>query len=241
MMELLITCPFGLGSLLAQELKRLKLKPFGTFSTGTFVETDLSGLYQINLRSRLANKVYIQIAAGEARDFDQLFEKVKKSDYGQRTSNSKISIKVSSRNSQLTSLRSIQSVAHKAILESITHFAREGEETTELLLILENNQLSLFINSSGASLHQRGYREKTGLAPLKENLAAAMVLLSGRKFKSPLIDPFCGSGTIAMEALLIAKNIAPGLRRKFAFEQFSRYDKHLFEQLKAEAQSKIFQ
>lgn len=190
-MKLLVSCPFGISSLLAQELKRLKFSPYETFPTGTFIETDLAGLYQVNLRSRLANKVYLQIASGEVRDFDQLFEKIKKSDYGQRSSNSKISIKVMTRNSQLSAQRSIQSVAHKAILESISHFSKEQSESTELLLILEKNQLSLFINSSGASLHQRGYRERTGLAPLKENLAAAMVLLSGRKFRSPLIDPFC--------------------------------------------------
>lgn len=190
-MKILVTCPLGIGSLLASELKRLGEKPFGTFERGTWVETDLAGMYRINLHSRLANKVYLQIAAGEAKTFDELFEQVKKSSYGQWISNTNISIKVASRFSQLTSLRTIQSVAHKAVLESVKNFGKEESFTTDLLLILENNQLSLFLNTSGASLHQRGYRSQAGLAPLKENLAAAMVLLSGRKFRSPLRDPFC--------------------------------------------------
>lgn len=240
-MKLLISCPSGLGSLLASELKRLNFQPFETFARGTRVETDLAGLYTINIRSRLANKVYIQVASFQANNFDQLFEGVKKSDYGQRTNNSNLSLKVTTHGSLLSAPRAIQSVAHKALLDSIASFSRSESWTEELLLILENNQASLLLNSSGPSLHNRGYRTKAGLAPLKENLAAAMILLSSWKFKSPLIDPFCGSGTIPIEALLIAKNIAPGLQRSFAFEKFRRYDPHLFAEIKAQAQSKIFQ
>ena len=239
-MKLLVSCPAGLGSLLASERKRLQLKPFNTFSKGSWVETDLEGLYKINLWSRLANKVYIQIASWEVKNFDQLFEIIKKSDYGQRSSNSNISLKVTSHHSQLSAQRAIQSVAHKALLEGITHFSKEQEYTEELLLLIEKDQATLLLNSSGPSLHQRGYRTQTGLAPLKENLAAALVLLSSWKFKSPLIDPFCWSGTIAIEALLLAKNIAPWSHRNFAFEKFSRFDHHVWNDLKEEAISKIF-
>ena len=239
-MKILVSCPAGLWSLLSSELKRLQLKPFNTFSKGSWVETDLEGLYKINLWSRLANKVYIQIASWEAKNFDQLFEIVKKSDYGQRSSNANLSLKVSSYDSQLSAQRAIQSVAHKALLESIKHFARTQEHTEELLLLIEKDQARLLLNSSGVSLHQRGYRKETGLAPLKENLAAALVLLSSWKFKSLLIDPFCWSGTIAIEALLLAKNIAPWSHRNFAFEKFSRFDQHLWNKLKEEAKSKIF-
>ena len=125
------------------------------------------------------------------KNFDQLFEIIKKSDYGQRSSNSNISLKVTSHHSQLSAQRAIQSVAHKALLEGITHFSKEQEYTEELLLLIEKDQATLLLNSSGPSLHQRGYRPQTGLAPLKANLAAALVLLSRWKFKSPLIDPFC--------------------------------------------------
>lgn len=121
----------------------------------------MQGLMKINLRSRLANKVYLQIAEGQAETFDQLFDLVKKSDYEQFLSNTKLSLKVQSKHSQLSSLRTVQSVAHKAVLESITSFGKEEENASELFLNIENNIASLYLNSSGAALHQRGRRKQT--------------------------------------------------------------------------------
>ncbi|PZM87253.1 MAG: hypothetical protein DLD55_02295, partial [candidate division SR1 bacterium] len=175
-MELLITSPFGLGSLLAQELKKLGFQPYGTFASGSFLRTDMQGMMTINLRSRLANKVFIQLAEGKAETFDQLFDLVKKSDYGQFLSNTKISLNVQTKHSQLSSSRSIQSVAHKALLESIQQFGQERDEVSELLLVIDKNLAKLYLNSSGPALHQRGYRLQTGTAPIKENLAASLLL-----------------------------------------------------------------
>lgn len=239
-MELLITSPFGLGSLLAQELKKLWFQPYGTFASGSFLRTDMQGMMTINLRSRLANKVFIQLAEGKAETFDQLFDLVKKSDYGQFLSNTKISLKVQTKHSQLSSSRSIQSIAHKALLESIQQFGQEREEVSELLLVIDKNLAKLYLNSSGPALHQRGYRLQTGTAPIKENLAAALLLLANWRFKSPLLDPFCGSGTIAIEAALLARNIAPGRWRSFAFEQFKNFEAWTFEAIKQEAKAKEF-
>lgn len=240
-MKLLISCPFWLGSLLANELKKLHFQPFGTFASGTFVETNLEGLYQINLCSRIANKVWIQLTQGSTKTFDQLFDVIKKSSYGQRSTNSSLSIKVETHNSQLNAVRSIQSVAHKALLESISRSGKEKTESNELLLSIDRNISTLYLNSSWASLHQRWWRQTTGVAPMKENLAAALVILSWRKFKMPLFDPFCGSGTIGIEALLLAKNIAPGLRRSFAFEHFDHFDPQLWQRIKSQAESRIFE
>lgn len=97
-------------------------------------------MYQINLWSRLANKVYIQLVSGEARTFDQLFDLIKKSDYPQRTSNTNITLKVNIQSSQLSSQRTVQSVAHKALLESIVRIGKQQENTDELMLFLEKNQ-----------------------------------------------------------------------------------------------------
>ena len=83
---------------------------------------------------------------------------------------------------------------------------------------MDNDTLRIMINTSGDGLHRRGYREMTGQAPLKENIAAALVIISGWKYREPFYDLFCGSGTIAIEALMIAKNIAPGMKRRFAFQ-----------------------
>jgi len=85
-------------------------------------------------------------------------------------------------------------------------------------MLMDNDTLKILINTSGVGLHRRGYREMTGQAPLKENIAAALVMLSGWRIREPFYDLFCGSGTIAIEALMIAKNIAPGLKRRFAFQ-----------------------
>ncbi len=240
-MKVLISCPYGLWSLLAQELKKLWFSPEQTFQTWTFSRSDMQGIMKINLRSRLANKAYLQIAEGKAETFDQLFDLVKKSDYGQFLSNTKLSLKVQSKHSQLSSLRTIQSVAHKALLESIAQFGKEEESASELFLSIENNIARLYLNTSGTALHQRGRRKQTWAAPLKENIAAALVLLAGWRFKAPLFDPFCGSGTIAIEAALLAKNVAPGLRRNFAFQQFKNFESWTFEAMKLEASKKSFE
>lgn len=239
-MQLLITCPYGLWSLLAHELKKLWFHPESTFQTWTFVNTDMHGMMKINYWSRIANKVFIQLGKGEVKTFDQLFELIKNSSYPQYLSNTHVEIKVQTKASQLSSVRSIQSVAHKALLESIKNFGDEAGRTTELLLTLENDSATLYLNSSGTALHQRGYRKQTGTAPLKENLAVALLLLAGWRFKSPLLDPFCGSGTLAIEAALLAKNIAPGSWRTFAFEKFKNFENKSFQEIKAEAEQKIF-
>lgn len=240
-MHLLISCPHGLWSLLAQELKKLWFQPQNTFQTWTFITSDMQGLMKINLRSRLANKVYLQIAEGRAENFDQLFNLIKSSDYGQFLSNTKLTLKVQSKHSQLSSLRTIQSVAHKALLDSITHFGKEEGGTAELFLNIDHNIARLYLNTSWTALHQRGRRKQTWAAPLKENIAVALLLLAGWKFKSPLFDPFCGSGTLVIEAALLAKNIAPGLKRCFAFQQFKNFESWAFDAMKLEASKKSFE
>lgn len=239
-MKLLITCPFGLWSLLAQELKRLWFVPEETFQTWTFLTTDTKGMMKINYLSRLANKVYIQLATWEAKTFDELFNIVKHSDFSQFSSNTNISLKVEIKNSILSSTRTVQSVTHKAILENIAHFWKEETYTEELLLINTNNHVTLYINTSWKALYQRGYKKYNWEAPIKENLATALLLLSWRKFKSPLYDPFCWSWTLAIEAALLAKNKAPWSRRHFNFEHFKNYEKTYFETLKLQAKEKEF-
>ena len=239
-MNLLITCPFGLWSLLANELKKIWLTPRDTFQTGTFLTTDMYNMMKINFWSRLANKVFIELASGEAKDFNQLFNLIKWSTYGQYLSNTKLSLKIQTKNSMLSASRAIQSVAHKALLESIANFWKEENFTTELLLSIENNKAHLYLNSSWTALYQRGYKTQAWEAPIKENLAVALLLLANRKFKSPLIDPFCWSGTIAIEAALLAKNIAPWSRRNFAFEKFKNFEAWTFEKIKQDAKAWIF-
>ncbi|MFZ4461742.1 MAG: THUMP domain-containing class I SAM-dependent RNA methyltransferase [Patescibacteria group bacterium] len=94
-----------------------------------------------------------------------------------------------------------------------------------IFVVIRENTALILLNTSGEALHKRGYRREAGDAPIKETLAAAIIMVSNWRYKSPFLDPFCGSGTIAIEAALMARNIAPGLKRSFAFESWDWYDK----------------
>jgi len=244
-MKILVTCPFGLSGILTSELKYLRCKPYDTFATWTYVDWDLELLYKINVWSRVANKVFIHMWSKPIFSFDELFDWVGILDWWKYISNDWLSISVYSKDSKLFSERSIQSITHKSILNKLwfdkkTNAEQVGE-INDIFVRIENNQTDVFLNSSGRSLHNRWWRKNVGQAPLKENIAAALVLLSGWRFKEKLLDPFCGSGTILIEAAMIAKNIAPGLRRTFAFQKFGGYDKWLFDEIIDEAKSKIFE
>lgn len=241
-MKTLITCPFGLASLLAKELKRLSIIPIETLDTAVLAEADWRGIYSINLRSRIANKCYLILGESKVETFDQLFDFVHSLPWNELLTSADISLQVVAKASQLSAERTIQSVGHKAILTKMgTNISAHGTAQFQILLHLEQDHLRVCLNTSGASLHQRGWRKQTGSAPLKENLATAMVLLSGWKFQAPLWDPFCGSGTILIEAGMIAKNIAPGLQRSFAFQQFKNYQADLREEVIQNAKEKQFQ
>jgi len=244
-MKILVTCPFWLSGLLTSELKYLKCKPYDTFPTGTYVDGDLAILYKINIWSRIANKVLIHMGHGFVDSFDTLFDWVEWLDWGKYITSTLLSISVYSKDSKLFSERSIQSVSHKAILNSL-EAKDDGDKSSESKIVddifvrIENDEADIFLNSSGKSLHNRWWRKQTGEAPLKENIAAGLVLLSGWRFKEDLVDPFCGSWTLLIEAAMIAKNMAPGLRRSFAFQYFSWYDKKAFDTVIAEAETKVF-
>jgi len=124
-------------------------------------------------------------------------------------------IHANSKQSTLTSIPTLQSITKKAIANKLlgSDAKRWDEDTTiepiHISINITQQNCSVLLDTTGDSLHNRGYRQYAGAAPLKENLAAALVLASGRKFSTPLVDPFCGAGTIAIEAALIAKNMAP--------------------------------
>lgn len=110
----------------------------------------------------------------------------------------------------------------------------------EIFILVVADEVHILINTSGPALHKRGYRSQTGEAPIKESLAAAMVLLSGWKYSTPLYDPMCGSGTILIEAAMIARNIAPGLKREYDYLQFPWYPAELHKEVVADAKTKVF-
>lgn len=246
---LLVTCPFGLSSLLGTECKRLGYQPRGTFPTGCWViPDDLSDIYTCNLRLRTANKVFFELAQGDVTTFEDLFQLVKQTDLSAWLyKDTPISIEVITQDSPLHAVQSIQSVAHKAFLEQqamLPHAGTENRKGTQqekdrgILILLQGNTAHILINTSGASLHERGYRKYQSDASLKEHLASAVVLLSNRRFHTPLRDPCCGGGTLLIEAARIAANIPPGNQRYFAFQEFPNYDREIWKQLLVEAAAK---
>lgn len=245
-MKLLISCPFWLSSVLAKELKILWYKPYDTFETWTYIDGDLETLYTCNIWSRVANKVYIVLAEKKVISFDQLYDlakTVERSLYIPKFSH--ITTLANSKNSKIDSERTIQSIAQRAVFDKILWAERKWIDKpdapkSEIMVNITDDHAQILINTSWEALYKRGYRSQIWAAPIKENTAAWLILLAGRRFKEVLMDPFCGSGTIAIEAAMIAKNIAPGLKRNFAFEYFKNHKKPLLDDLKKEAKSKIY-
>ena len=200
----------------------------------------------VNYWSRVGNKLYLLMwEADNITDFDSLFDLVKSINWKQVFKKDfPIVVKSSSIRSELFSARTIQSIWKKAIINSLVGdwVINEDEnlQKAEIFILLIDNKARILLNTSGNALHMRWYRTQAWDAPIKESLAAALVLLSNWRFKENFYDTFCGSWTIAIEALMIAKNIAPWLKRAFAFEKLWLLDWETSENLRALARKKIF-
>lgn len=242
-LKLLITCSRGLVTVLNNEIKRLGYNIDKSFDTGTYITADSTAIMQLNLRSRVANAVYIQIASGEIQHFDDLYKLAQKAARSQHLyQDSQLSVEVIGNHETLTAQRSIQSITHKSILDALqtSSPSPHGPTAEHILCHLDGYHATILLNTSGEKLYKRWRRFETGLAPLKENIAAGLVLLSGWKYKTPLVDRCCWSGTILIEAAMIAKNIAPWLLRTFAFQYHKNYDATVREQLINQAKSKQY-
>lgn len=226
-MRLAATCNFGLSSVLKNEIQKLGYEIVESTERLIRFEGDFRAVARTNLRLRTANRVYIEVSEGQAKDFDELFQVAKRGEWKKiLPTGNPVTIRAVSEKSQLDSLPSIQKTVKKAVVEG--YAGRSGEilpEDPELpeisvLALLRDNRALILLDTSGDPLHKRGYRVSGVEAPIKETLAAGLVLLSNWRFSEPFRDPFCGSGTIAIEAAMIAKNVAPGILRSFAFERF---------------------
>ncbi len=245
---LLLTCPYWMANILNNELKRLWYTTQDSFDTGTFVDVGLHESYHINLRSRIANKVFLRLGDPIiCTNFDDVFDLWSSIDWKQYFAPwHGISIKVHLRNSNIDSIKHTQSILQKSITTSLTGDKDTHRDIDEdghihtLFVVINENMCSIYMNTSGDSLHQRGYREDAWDAPLKENVAAALVQLANRKYTEPFLDPCCGSGTICIEAAMIARNIAPWRDRFFAFEEFPIHDAEVFENIQKQAKEKEY-
>ncbi len=244
-LELSALCPFGVEKLVKDELKGLGYHVMSSSPGRVDFQGPWEAVYHANLGSRTAERVLIRLVKAQARDFDQLFEAVRSAAWEDwLTPAVTIHIeKVRLYQSQLTSVPAVQSMVQKAVFETLCRRFRltrlpQNGPLVALRVTLAKDQLEVFLDSTGPALHNRGYRQATGEAPLKENLAAALVLFSGWRRKYPLVDPFCGSGTILTEALLYAYDLPPGLKRSFTFEHLRPFSALDWDLLRDEARQK---
>jgi len=244
-MKFCCSCAAGLETILKKEIQMAGYTIEDHKPTLVRFQGDLSAIAKMNLWTRVGNKVFMELATKKVMDFDGLFALMQSIEWKEYIQGNPILVTTQTKWSLLTSTPTIQSIGKKAIVKQLLN-GKDGKleenaelQPVEIFLYLENNFCTVLLNTTWESLHKRGYKTETGEAPLNEALAAGLILLSGWKYSEPLYDLFCGSGTIAIEAALLAKNIAPGLLRTFAFEQFAWYDQSLLEKEIAFAKSKI--
>ena len=227
-------CAVGAEKIVSNEIKKLGLTVCDTNYGKVRFKTDLAGLYRSLIGLRAADRVLLELAWFPASDFDELFEGIRRQPWEAYIAphmGLKVT-KVRTNRSKLEAETSIQAVVHKAAADRIcskrgmNRLPENGEEA-ELRVYIEKDQASALLDLSGVPLFKRGYRIRGGTAPLRETTAAAIILYSGWRRKFPLYDPFCGSGTIAIEAAMYAWDIAPGVGRHFALEQLLIGDKKI--------------
>jgi putative N6-adenine-specific DNA methylase len=243
---LCVPCLFGLEGLAADELRYLGMKEVRSETGRVLFEGDGRDLVRASLWLRTGERVYVLLGEFPAPSFDALFEGVKAlpwEDFIPR--NARFPVKCSSLDSALRSLPDCQRIVKKAAADRLGRVyglerLPETGETVSIRCSLLKDRASLYLDTSGASLHKRGWRANSNEAPLRETLAAAMVKLSRFKGRETFLDPFCGSGTIAIEAALAALNRAPGLGRRFAAERWKSIPEALWGEERAAAREKEY-
>jgi putative N6-adenine-specific DNA methylase len=243
--KIIATAAFGLEAIVARELKGLGYGNLTTENGRVSFTGDETAIARCNIWLRCADRVLIEMASFPATDFEELFQGTKSVKWEEfLPENAFIHIKGKSIKSKLSGVPSCQSIVKKAIIDSMKrkynreNFPEDGERY-KIEIALLKDRASLTVDTSGEGLHKRGYRTKAGEAPLRETLAAAMVILSRWKPERVLADPLCGSGTIAIEAALIGRNIAPGLQRSFAAEKWKEVPSHIWKTVRREAEESI--
>lgn len=239
---IMVTVAAGLESVVGQELKNMgydvRVDNYRVFFEGTQAD-----IMRANLWLRTADRVKIVIGSFEARTFEELFQGIKAlpvEDY--LNYDTEFPVAGRSQKSALHSVPDVQSITKKAIVEKLQeayHVRTRLPENgffAQLEVMIAKDQVMLTLDTTGSSLFKRGYRVEKGAAPLKENFAAALILLTNWRKDMPFVDPTCGSGTLAIEAALIGRNLAPGLTRSFAIEKMDWFDAELSDTIRDEAE-----
>jgi putative N6-adenine-specific DNA methylase len=239
-------CPRGLEPLLAGELRALGAQQVAPEGGGVGFRGTIRTAYAANLASRIASRVLWQLAADDYRDERDLYERARAVAW-ERHFDARQTLRVDLSASR-SPLRSLDFATLK-IKDAVVDRLREAtgarpsidraRPDVRVFAYLDERRLALYLDLSGEPLFKRGWRAEKGEAPLKENLAAGLLMLAGWTPEVPLLDPFCGSGTIAIEAALMAADRAPGLNRRFAFERLAGFDAAAWQELKSQAAAAI--
>lgn len=241
--KLVATAAMGLESIVAQEVKALGYET--TVDNGkVYFEGDETAIARTNLWLRVADRVKIVVGQFPAKSFEQLFESVKALPWEKYLPvDAAFPVSGKSVKSKLFSVPDCQAITKKAIVERMKqHYKRlgfldESGATYKIEVSILKDVATLTIDTSGIGLHKRGYRQAQGEAPLKETLAAALVQISKWNPNRPFVDPFCGSGTIALEAAMFGQNIAPGYNREFISEDWPWMKAKIWDAVRDEADS----
>ena len=239
-----LTVASGVESVLKKELLRLGYPSSPAINGSITFEGDADAVARCNLNLRTADRVYIKLAEFSCTTFDQLFDGVKNIPWENYVDlNGKIPVNGKCVKSQLFSISDCQKIIKKAIAVRLCEKYKlnslsESGNLYRVEFSLFKDVVCILLNTSGDGLHKRGYRDLVGIAPIKETLASAMILSSDYYYQKPFADPFCGSGTIAIETARIALNIAGGMGRKFDFNLWKGFPVRAYENAYNEAKDK---
>ena len=239
-----VTCASGIEKVVKSELKRLGYEDAPAFNGSLSLSGTPLDVARLNVFLRTADRVYVTLAEFSADTFDDLFDgvnAVRWEDY--IPENAKITVNGKCVKSKLFAVSACQSIIKKAIADRLCGAYKalrliENGAEYHIEFSIFKDVVTLNLNTSGAGLHKRGYRDLVGIAPIKETLASALVLLSDYYRERPFADPFCGSGTIAIETARIALDIAGGVNRRFAFNDWVNFDNRYYNEAFTEAKDK---
>ena len=245
-MQFIVPCLFGLEGLAGDELRRLNMENVRVEDRRVLFTGSEADLAKANICLRTGERVMIVLAQFTAKSFEELFQGVYHAQLERFIpKDGQFPVKGHCLNSQLMSVSDCQAIIKKAASRRLgekygVSWLPETGIKYQLHFTILNDQVTLSLDTTGAGLHKRGYRAVSNEAPLHETLAAGMIQLARYRGKEYFWDPFCGSGTIPIEAALIAKNRAPGLNRHFAAEEFPWMPKEAWEQARIEAKDREF-
>lgn len=239
-------CPLGLEALLADELRQCGAKELKADKGGILFQGSMACAMRACLTSRIASRILMHLGVSDYYDEEDIYNFACRTKWEEFFNSSQtIRVDINARRSPLRSLDFTLLRIKDGICDRFMHFMNErpsverANPDIRVFAFISERYCTFYLDLCGQALFKRGWRKDKGEAPLKENLAAGLLKLSGWSPQTPLVDPFCGSGTIAIEAAQMACGMAAGLNRHFLFENFSDFDRELWQEIKDDARAQI--